>query len=173
MIFLAGYLTYQAAPALLDIGRMSRLYLGRLSYQAGEVNLAGPDCSDPKYADTESCTLEDSEVLKTFGKAVAIVVNYFSGPMLNFGDFSRYAATPGAVLWGNFWGLPVNFLGFSIITVVTISATDKVFGERIDDPVAVVAKIDSDAAAIIGALTFAIATVGITTCGVAMGRPCE
>ncbi|KTT36651.1 nitrate reductase, partial [Pseudomonas oryzihabitans] len=42
--------------------------------------------------------------------AVAIVVSYFSGPMLNFGDFSRYGRSFRAVKRGNFWGLPVNFL---------------------------------------------------------------
>jgi nucleobase:cation symporter-1, NCS1 family len=35
---------------------------------------------------------------------VALVVSYFSGPMLNFGDFSRYARSWPAVKLGNFWG---------------------------------------------------------------------
>jgi cytosine/uracil/thiamine/allantoin permease len=37
--------------------------------------------------------------------AVALVVSYFSGPMLNFGDFSRYARSWRTVQWGNFLGL--------------------------------------------------------------------
>ena len=49
--------------------------------------------------------------------AIALVVSYFSGPMLNFGDFSRYGKSFEAVKKGNFWGLPVNFLLFSLLVV--------------------------------------------------------
>ena len=89
------------------------------------------------------------------------MVSYFSGPMLNFGDFSRYCHTFADVKRGNFWGLPVNFLAFSIVTVVTTSATIAVFGELITDPVETVSRIDSTTAAVIGALTFLTATIGI------------
>src|SRR3954466_16226492 len=93
--------------------------------------------------------------------AIALVVSYFSGPMLNFGDFARYGKSFDAVKRGNFLGLPVNFLVFSILVVVTASLTMPVFGELITDPVATVAKIDSTFAIVLGALTFAIATIGI------------
>src|SRR5690606_24052530 len=51
--------------------------------------------------------------------AIALVVSYFSGPMLNFGDFSRYGKSYAAVKKGNFLGLPVNFLVFSLLVVIT------------------------------------------------------
>jgi NCS1 family nucleobase:cation symporter-1 len=70
------------------------------------------------------------EVVPVMITAIALVVSYFSGPMLNFGDFSRY----GAVKRGNFWGLPVNFLAFSLVTVITTAATQPVFGKIITDP---------------------------------------
>jgi NCS1 family nucleobase:cation symporter-1 len=93
--------------------------------------------------------------------AIALVVSYFSGPMLNFGDFSRYGKSFGAVRRGNFLGLPVNFLVFSLLVVVTASLTVPVFGELITDPVETVARIDSTFAIVLGALTFTIATIGI------------
>ncbi len=93
--------------------------------------------------------------------AIASVVSYFSGPMLNFGDFSRYARSFKAVRKGNLLGLPVNFLFFSILTVVTASATVPVFGELITDPIQTVQRIDSAFAILLGGLTFVIATVGI------------
>ncbi|MBJ8342153.1 NCS1 family nucleobase:cation symporter-1 [Antrihabitans sp. YC3-6] len=93
--------------------------------------------------------------------AIALVVSYFSGPMLNFGDFSRYGKSFEAVKKGNFLGLPVNFLVFSILVVVTASLTLPVFGELLTDPVATVARIDSTFAIVLGALTFTIATIGI------------
>ncbi|MFG2447200.1 NCS1 family nucleobase:cation symporter-1 [Nocardia fluminea] len=93
--------------------------------------------------------------------AIALVVSYFSGPMLNFGDFSRYGKSFAAVKKGNFLGLPVNFLVFSVLVVVTASLTLPVYGELITDPVATVAQIDSTFAIVLGALTFTIATIGI------------
>ncbi|WP_028937070.1 NCS1 family nucleobase:cation symporter-1 [Pseudonocardia spinosispora] len=93
--------------------------------------------------------------------AIALVVSYFSGPMLNFGDFSRYGRSFAAVKRGNFLGLPVNFLVFSILVVVTTSLTLPIFGELITDPVETVARIDSTLAIVLGALTFTIATIGI------------
>src|SRR6476620_11636534 len=93
--------------------------------------------------------------------AIALVVSYFSGPMLNFGDFSRYGKSFDAVKKGNFWGLPINFIFFSLLTVVTTAATLPVFGELITDPVHTVGRIDSTTAVVIGALTFMIATIGI------------
>jgi NCS1 family nucleobase:cation symporter-1 len=93
--------------------------------------------------------------------AIALVVSYFSGPMLNFGDFSRYGKSFAAVKRGNLLGLPVNFLVFSLLVVVTASLTVPLFGELITDPVATVARIDSTTAILLGALTFTIATIGI------------
>ncbi|MFT4137260.1 NCS1 family nucleobase:cation symporter-1 [Microbacterium sp.] len=93
--------------------------------------------------------------------AIAIVVSYFSGPMLNFGDFARYGRSFKAVKRGNLWGLPVNFLFFSLLTVITASATVPVFGELITDPIHTVERIDTPFAILLGGLTFVTATVGI------------
>ena len=93
--------------------------------------------------------------------AVALIVSYFSGPMLNFGDFSRYGKSFDAVKAGNFWGLPVNFLGFSLLCVVTTSSTLPVFGQMIIDPVETVSHLDNIYAVALGAFTFMTATIGI------------
>jgi NCS1 family nucleobase:cation symporter-1 len=74
------------------------------------------------------------DALPVMLSAIALVVSYFSGPMLNFGDFSRYGKSFDAVKKGNFWGLPVNFVFFSLLTVITTAATLPVFGELITDP---------------------------------------
>ena len=113
-------------------------------------------------------SLNLSTVHRTFAEsipvmiaAVAVVVSYFSGPMLNFGDFSRYGKSFKAVRKGNWLGLPLNFLFFSILTVVTASATVPVFGELITDPIETVQRIDSAFVILLGGLTFVIATIGI------------
>jgi NCS1 family nucleobase:cation symporter-1 len=104
---------------------------------------------------------EGWDALPVMLSAIALVVSYFSGPMLNFGDFSRYGKHFDAVKKGNFWGLPVNFVFFSLLTVLTTAATLPVFGELITDPVHTVSKIDSTTAVVLGALTFMVATIGI------------
>ena len=81
--------------------------------------------------------------------------------MLNFGDFSRYGKSFEAVKKGNLLGLPLNFLFFSLLTVLTASATVPVFGELITDPIETVQRIDTTFAILLGGLTFVIATVGI------------
>jgi len=101
------------------------------------------------------------DALPVMLNAVALVVSYFSGPMLNFGDFSRYGKSFAAVKAGNVWGLPVNFIGFSLLTVITTSATLPVFGRLIIDPVETVSHIDNTYAVVLGAFTFMTATIGI------------
>src|SRR6195952_1467538 len=93
--------------------------------------------------------------------SIALVVSYFSGPMLNYGDFARYGKSFAAIKRGNLLGLPLNFIVFSVLVVVTAAATRPVFGQLITDPVVTVSKLDSTTAVLIGALTFLIATVGI------------
>lgn len=93
--------------------------------------------------------------------ATSLVISYFSGPLLNFGDIGRYGRTMGQVRKGNFWGLPINFIFFSVLTVVCAAATVPLYGKLITDPVETVSHINSTFAIVLGALTFAIATVGI------------
>src|SRR5271163_4016830 len=50
--------------------------------------------------------------------AAMLIVAYFAALLLNFGDFARFAKDRRAMLVGNFLGLPVNFIVFSIITVI-------------------------------------------------------
>jgi NCS1 family nucleobase:cation symporter-1 len=93
--------------------------------------------------------------------AIALTVSYFSGPMLNFGDFARYGKSYAAVKRGNLLGLPLNFLFFSILTVVCAAATVPVFGKLITDPIETVQAIDTPFVILLGGLTFVTATVGI------------
>jgi len=99
--------------------------------------------------------------LPVMASAVAIVVSYFSGPVLNFGDFSRYGRSLRSVRKGNLLGLPVNFLVFSVLTVLCASATVPVFGRLITDPVETVEAIGTPFVVLLGGLTFVTATVGV------------
>jgi NCS1 family nucleobase:cation symporter-1 len=93
--------------------------------------------------------------------AIAYTITYFSTLLLNFCDFSRFAPDRATVVRGNFWGLPVNFLAFALVTVAVTAGSIAVFGETITDPVEIVARIDNVWVTVIGAVTFVIATIGI------------
>lgn len=136
-----------AGPAVYVTMIMLAAYL---SYQAGGVSLSVATEHKDGWASASAMV-----------EAVAITVSFFAGPMLNFGDFSRYACSQKAVTVGNLLGGPVNFLGFALLTVITNAATPKVFGVMIDDPVQIVKEMDSFAAALLGALTFSLSGMGV------------
>ncbi|MDP4507089.1 NCS1 family nucleobase:cation symporter-1 [Nonomuraea turcica] len=138
-----------AGPAVYVVMVVLAIYLVS---QAGWENIS---------LDLSGESLGFAESIPVMLSAIALVVSYFSGPMLNFGDFSRYGRSFQVVKQGNLLGLPVNFLFFSILTVITASATVPVFGELITDPIQTVQRIDTPFAILLGGLTFVIATVGI------------
>ena len=88
-------------------------------------------------------------------------VTYFAALYLNFCDFSRYARSKAAVRTGNLWGLPVNLILFSLVAGVTTIAAFEVYGEVLLHPEQISAKFDSWFLALLAAITFAVATLGI------------
>ncbi|MGA0610201.1 NCS1 family nucleobase:cation symporter-1 [Caldimonas sp. KR1-144] len=88
-------------------------------------------------------------------------VTYFAALYLNFCDFSRYAPDKKTVRTGNLWGLPVNLILFSLVAGVTTIAAYQVYGEVLLHPDQISAKFDSWFLALLAALTFAVATLGI------------
>lgn len=105
--------------------------------------------------------LSGREAFGAMGNAILLVVSYFAALLLNFGDFSRFAKSERQMKIGNFLGLPVNFLLFSIVVVIVTAGSAKVFGAMIMDPVEIVAKIDNKLAVVLGSVTFIVATMGI------------
>ncbi|MDO1509274.1 MULTISPECIES: NCS1 family nucleobase:cation symporter-1 [unclassified Neisseria] len=91
---------------------------------------------------------------------MSLIVNYFAGPTLNFGDFSRFCRSMKDVKVGNFWGLPVNFTAFALTAIITITGTPVIFGQMIMDPLGIVAKIDNIGIVLLLSFTFVTATVG-------------
>ena len=141
-----------AGPAVYVVMIVLAVYLvSQAGWENIDLNLSDPDTAPQDFWGT----------LGLMAMAVGIVVAYFSGPMLNFGDFARYGRSFRDVKRGNFWGLPVNFLFFSILTVLTAAATLPVFGELLVDPIHTVQAIDTPFAILLGGLTFVTATVGI------------
>ena len=105
--------------------------------------------------------LSGGETVHEFLAAIALTVAYFSTLMLNFCDFSRFAPSRRAILVGNFWGLPVNFMAFALVSVIVTAGSFAVYGKYVFDPVELVGRIDNLVVLLLGAITFAVATLGI------------
>src|SRR5215212_5280129 len=88
-------------------------------------------------------------------------VTYFAALYLNFCDFSRFAPDKATVRKGNLWGLPINLVLFSLVAGVTTLAAFKVYGEVLLHPDQISAKFDNWFLALLAAVTFAVATLGI------------
>lgn len=108
-----------------------------------------------------SKSLAPKDQVLMFLTAVSLMVAYFSTLLLNFCDFSRFAPDRRSVVVGNLLGLPLNFTAFAIVSVVVTASTIVVFGKAITDPVEIVGRVPNTAVLIIGAVMFAIATIGI------------
>ncbi|NEX45428.1 NCS1 family nucleobase:cation symporter-1 [Pseudotabrizicola algicola] len=92
-----------------------------------------------------------------FGTMVA----YFAAVMINFSDFSRYAKDKPAMVKGNLVGLPLNMILFSALALLTTAGAAVVYGEALVNPTEIVERTDSVFLAVIAAITFFAATVGI------------
>ncbi|SDK18251.1 NCS1 family nucleobase:cation symporter-1 [Streptomyces indicus] len=101
------------------------------------------------------------EQVRLWFGAIGLILATYGTLMLNFCDFSRFAPDYRTVKRGNFWGLPINSTAFVVLSVVVTAGSMEVYGEAITDPALLVAKVDNTFVLFLGALTFAIATMGV------------
>ena len=99
--------------------------------------------------------------LGSLAAVAATWITYFAALYLNFCDFSRYAKDKAAVRTGNLWGLPINLILFTLVAGVTTIAAFDVYHEVLLHPEQISAKFDSWFLALLAAMTFAVATLGI------------
>ncbi len=133
-----------------------------LCIRAGGISLTAPIPQDVLLEKTK-----DAGVPGVPGSAAALLavaatwITYFAALYLNFCDFSRYAPDQAALRKGNIWGLPVNLILFSLVAGVTTIAVFEVYHEVLLHPDQISAKFDNWFLALIAAMTFAVATLGI------------
>ena len=92
---------------------------------------------------------------------VGLMVGLLSTLMLNFSDFARFAPSRRAVVLGNFWGLPVNWTLFGLTSVIISAGSVAVYGRVITNPADIFQRMDSDVLVLVGALTLALAALGV------------
>jgi NCS1 family nucleobase:cation symporter-1 len=105
--------------------------------------------------------LSAGATITAFIAVASLMIAFMAGPLVNYGDFARFAPSRSAIKRGNALGIPINETAFVIISIVIALSSLKVFGDANKDPVALVSEIHSNVVVVIAALLFAVATVGI------------
>jgi NCS1 family nucleobase:cation symporter-1 len=133
-----------------------------LCIKAGGISLTSPIAQDVLLEKTKEVGIagEPGSLAALFAVA-ATWITYFAALYLNFCDFSRYAPDAAAVRKGNLWGLPINLILFSLVAGVTTIAAFHVYDELLLHPDQISAKFDNWFLALVAAVTFAVATLGI------------
>jgi NCS1 family nucleobase:cation symporter-1 len=78
---------------------------------------------------------------------------------LNIPDFTRYARSQKAQLWGQALGLPTTMTLYAFIGVAVTSASVLIFGEPIWDPVVLLGRLNRPMVALISLVAILIATL--------------
>jgi len=108
---------------------------------------------------SENVTFESE--LNGFFAIVGTMIAYFSAVMINYSDFSRYSKDEKSMKIGNFVGLPLNMVIFSALALLITAGSVVIFGEKLTNPMDIVAKADSTVLSLVAAIMFFMATVGI------------
>lgn len=103
--------------------------------------------------------------IAAFFGVVGTMIAYFSAVIINFGDFSRFSKDEKSMKLGNFTGLPLSLALFTFLSLFITAGAYVVFqggqGEPLDNPTDIVEQTESVLLAVIAAITFLLATVGI------------
>jgi len=87
------------------------------------------------------------------------MVGFWATLSLNIPDFTRYAVSQRAQVWGQALGLPPSMTMFSFVGVVVTSATFVIYGKTIWDPVVLAGKFDSKVLVSFAMLAVALSTL--------------
>lgn len=141
------WLEVLSAPFLLVVGAVLMIWA---------VNAA--DGFGPIFAQPSKFTTT-AEFWSAFGAGLTAMVGFWATLSLNIPDFSRYAKSQRAQVFGQALGLPTTMAFYSFIGIVVTSATVIVFGEAIWDPVALMAKFGSKWLSVLALIVLSVATL--------------
>jgi NCS1 family nucleobase:cation symporter-1 len=133
-----------------------------LTVEAGGISFGGDIPHDVLMKKTADAGVPgEPGSIPALAAVAATWITYFAALYLNFCDFSRFAPDKKSVWTGNVWGLPVNLILFSLVAGITTTSAFAVYHEALLHPDEISARFDSWFLALLAALTFAVATLGI------------
>lgn len=99
--------------------------------------------------------------IKVFPPALMGMIAFWSTLSLNMPDFTRFGRSQRQQAIGQALGLPTTMTVFPLIAVLVTSATVKVYGTAIWDPVALTGKFDNPIVVAFALFTLAVATLSV------------
>jgi nucleobase:cation symporter-1, NCS1 family len=102
---------------------------------------------------------DNSEFFAVFFPGLTAMVGFWATLSLNIPDFTRFAKSQREQVIGQAIGLPPTMALFAFIGVAVTAATPLIFGEMINDPVTIMAKVGSPLVSIIAMLALSLATL--------------
>jgi NCS1 family nucleobase:cation symporter-1 len=135
------------APFLLIVG------VALLWWTVSKAGGFGPVLQTPSKFKTTA------EFVRYFIPALTGMVGFWATVALNIPDFTRYAKSQKAQIWGQALGLPATMALYSFIGVAVTSASVVLFGEAIWDPVALLGRFHQPFIAFIALIALLIATL--------------
>lgn len=105
--------------------------------------------------------LTGGEMWRHIFAAGALWIAIYGTFVLNFCDFTRGAVSKKAIVYGNFFGIPLNMLFFGGIVVVLSGAQYLIDGRIIESPADIVGTIPNTAFLVLAALALLIVTVAV------------
>ena len=135
------------APFMLGI------WLLLLWWIAGKAGGLGPVLRAPsRFRST-------AEFMRFFIPSLTGMVGFWATVALNIPDFTRYAKSQKAQMWGQALGLPTAMTLYSFIGVAVTSASVVLFGEAVWDPVVLLGKFNQPVVAVIALVALLVATL--------------
>jgi NCS1 family nucleobase:cation symporter-1 len=107
----------------------------------------------------ESKFKTSTEFWRAFVPQLTAMVGFWATLSLNIPDFTRYAKSQKAQVWGQALGLPTTMTLFCFIGIIVTSATTVIYHQTIWDPVQVVAKLGNVPVIIISLVMLSVATL--------------
>lgn len=127
--------------------------LALLFWAIHEVNGLGPILDQPSKFQSSG------EFWKFFFPALTGMVGYWATLSLNIPDFTRYAKSQKAQIYGQMIGLPPSMTLFAFIGVAVTSATIIIYGNTIWDPLVLAGKFESKILVSLAMIAVAISTL--------------
>jgi len=101
------------------------------------------------------------EFFKVFIPSLTGMVGFWATLSLNIPDFTRFAKSQKAQIWGQSIGLPVTMMIFSGMGIIITSAAAVVFGESMWDPVLILAKFSNPLILFFGFFAVVVASLSV------------
>nr|WP_279672040.1 NCS1 family nucleobase:cation symporter-1 [Flexivirga meconopsidis] len=106
-------------------------------------------------------TMSGAEFRKAFGPALMGMIAFWATLSLNISDFTRFGGSQRQQMLGQTYGLPTTMTLFALLSVLVTSASEKVYGEPIWDPIQLAARIDNWIGTLLALATVMIATLSV------------